>query len=101
MKIAFLLVWITAAVAYREHQPEKRMIYAVIGLCLTGMYFFVADTGFWLYRARSIMRRKLQHRRRAMGCCIKCGYLLTGNVSGVCPECGSPIEEKRKREEKT
>jgi len=24
--------------------------------------------------------------------CIKCGYDLTGNVSGVCPECGSRAE---------
>ena len=23
--------------------------------------------------------------------CRKCSYDLTGNVSGVCPECGSPI----------
>ena len=27
-------------------------------------------------------------RRRAMGICVGCGYDLTGNVSGVCPECG-------------
>ena len=25
------------------------------------------------------------------GSCHKCGYNLTGNESGVCPECGSPI----------
>lgn len=25
------------------------------------------------------------------GCCRECGYDLTGNVSGVCPECGTPI----------
>ncbi|NLE59111.1 MAG: hypothetical protein GX616_12175 [Planctomycetes bacterium] len=25
------------------------------------------------------------------GCCAKCGYDLTGNVSGVCPECGEKI----------
>jgi hypothetical protein len=25
------------------------------------------------------------------GFCVKCGYDLTGNVSGVCPECGRPI----------
>ena len=24
------------------------------------------------------------------GHCQKCGYNLTGNVSGVCPECGEP-----------
>ena len=28
-------------------------------------------------------------RRRRPGCCTNCGYDLTGNVSGVCPECGS------------
>jgi len=25
------------------------------------------------------------------GKCRECGYDLTGNVSGVCPECGSPV----------
>ena len=25
--------------------------------------------------------------------CGNCGYNLTGNVSGVCPECGTPIPE--------
>jgi hypothetical protein len=27
----------------------------------------------------------------ADGICAKCGYNLTGNVSGICPECGSRI----------
>ena len=26
------------------------------------------------------------------GCCRKCRYDLTGNVSGVCPECGTQIK---------
>jgi len=30
--------------------------------------------------------------RRQLGLCVRCGYDLTGNVSGVCPECGTPIE---------
>ena len=29
-------------------------------------------------------------RRISPGHCQKCGYDLTGNVSGVCPECGEP-----------
>ena len=29
-----------------------------------------------------------RHRRRRRGECIGCGYDLTGNESGVCPECG-------------
>jgi hypothetical protein len=30
-------------------------------------------------------------RRRREGRCLSCGYDLTGNVSGVCPECGTAI----------
>ena len=30
-------------------------------------------------------------RRRRRGLCIKCGYDLTGNVSGVYPECGTEV----------
>jgi predicted amidophosphoribosyltransferase len=29
-------------------------------------------------------------RPTAVGHCRKCGYNLTGNISGVCPECGEP-----------
>ncbi len=31
-------------------------------------------------------------RRHRCGVCTRCGYDLTGNVSGVCPECGTAIE---------
>jgi hypothetical protein len=31
-------------------------------------------------------------RRRRRGLCVRCGYDLEGNVSGVCPECGTTIE---------
>ena len=27
---------------------------------------------------------------RRKGTCLTCGYNLTGNTSGVCPECGTP-----------
>jgi predicted amidophosphoribosyltransferase len=37
----------------------------------------------------------LPARRRLRGLCGKCGYNLTGNTSGVCPECGTPIAAKR------
>lgn len=32
-------------------------------------------------------------RRRRMGMCLSCGYDLTGNESGTCPECGIEIAE--------
>lgn len=28
------------------------------------------------------------------GCCQRCGYDLTGNLSGICPECGSRLQDE-------
>ena len=39
-----------------------------------------------------------RRKRTLPGCCLICGYNLTGNLSRICPECGVPIpEEARKR----
>lgn len=47
--------------------------------------------------SRGVMRRSL--RRSLNGCgiptCIGCGYDLTGNMSGTCPECGRRPEAAR------
>lgn len=32
-----------------------------------------------------------RYRRHDKGLCLKCGYNLTGNVSGRCPECGEAV----------
>ena len=37
------------------------------------------------------VRRRRRRRRVAAGRCIVCGYDLTANVSGMCPECGTAI----------
>ena len=39
--------------------------------------------------AWSRLTRARLARRTRLGACRKCGYDLTGNVSGVCPECGT------------
>ena len=41
----------------------------------------------WLWR----YRRDRRVRSDGMPHCAKCDYNLTGNVSGICPECGTPI----------
>jgi len=39
------------------------------------------------------LRGPLQHaRRRSMGCCIHCGYSLTGLIQPRCPECGKVVD---------
>ena len=51
------------------------------------------DTGFWgacwflLLAISGRLRRELRARR---ACCAECGYLLLGNITGVCSECGAP-----------
>ena len=42
-----------------------------------------------VYPATAFIRGPLRkYRRRRKGLCVGCGYDLTGNESGVCPECG-------------
>ena len=36
----------------------------------------------------TLARARRRRRRAQTGCCIECGYDLTGNQSCVCPECG-------------
>jgi len=50
--------------------------------------------GFWaLYRGIRRKRREVvAATRRRTGHCVNCGYDLTGNVTGTCPECGRPLQ---------
>jgi len=40
----------------------------------------ILSTKFWVWHR--------DRRRIRPGCCLRCGYDLTGNLSGVCSECG-------------
>lgn len=51
--------------------------YAAVGVALLCLYPWA--------------RRRL---RAAQGLCVKCGYNLTGNVSGRCSECGSTFTQR-------
>ncbi len=51
-------------------------------LLVVGFSFLVAYYFFWLPR----------HYHKA-GHCRSCGYNLTGNTSGVCPECGTRVPQ--------
>ena len=54
-----------------------------------GFFFFT----FAAYPTIALIRGPLRRwRRRRKGLCIRCGYNLEGNVSGVCSECGEAVE---------
>lgn len=51
---------------------------------------------FAAYPTIALIRGPLRRRRwRRKGLCVKCGYDLTGNESGVCPECGESTFEAK------
>ena len=50
---------------------------------------------FLSYPVASVLARFVRSRRPKEGCCPYCDYDLTGNLSGVCSECGLPIAGHR------
>jgi predicted amidophosphoribosyltransferase len=55
-------------------------------IVLLALLFFLLLFGY------AIVDEVRKHRRTRGGpICPRCGYSLTGNVSGVCPECGTPV----------
>lgn len=55
---------------------------------LPGIVFVAALLFAFALYGEARHRGLVQRARR--GLCVKCGYDLTGNISGVCPECGTP-----------
>ena len=68
----------------------KAFIFPILASLLTGLYVVI-----WLYSRQApddpggVFWREEQRRRRRLGLCLNCTYDLTGNESGVCPECGT------------
>jgi len=50
-----------------------------------------ASVGFWASRIRLQNQLRLALRDQGIPICLKCGYNLYENHSGICPECGSPV----------
>ncbi len=67
--------------------PLGFLAFIVVGVSMGGGGITI---NWWFGRHK--YRRFLRERLNEMGVmtCMKCGYDLTGNESGVCPECGSP-----------
>ena len=67
--------------------PSRWSVYILFALCLIGF-----GTAVW-FTWQDIRRRlRAELAKKGIPICVPCGYNLTGNVSGVCPECGTKIE---------
>jgi hypothetical protein len=66
------------------YQSSKLFVSLLIPLMVLSVYPCI----FVTVRLASWRRRRA---RRKAGSCLRCGYDLTGNVSGLCPECGTAV----------
>ncbi len=61
--------------------------------------WFVLSIPFWfptlLFSGLAIWTPVWWWRRRRRGLCTKCEYDLTGNISGICPECGTALSGQK------
>ena len=68
----------------RAHSKGRGAFEVVIPLWVPFLIAAVPTCMLW-YRDR---------RRAPLGECKRCGYNLLGNVSGICPECGTPVQQR-------
>lgn len=69
---------------FQSYAPAHRL---VVSYSVTALITAVLPIDWPIYFSRPARRRRLKRQGR----CSTCGYDLTGNVSGACPECGAPI----------
>ncbi|UCE59327.1 MAG: hypothetical protein JSU63_18025 [Phycisphaerales bacterium] len=67
------------------------------GLAMAVIPLWMPFTLFATYPGIALIRGRLRRwQRRRKGLCVSCGYNLTGNESGVCPECGCATESNNR-----
>ena len=57
--------------------------------CMVAVFLWSLVNGLFL---RQALQEETREARRRSGFCVTCGYDLTGNTTGRCPECGAPIQ---------
>jgi hypothetical protein len=77
--------WLVPHPAARSMPRSLRVITITMPLWTPFLFFSVYPVGAF------IRGRYRRYRRRKKGLCLECAYDLTGNVSGICPECGERI----------
>lgn len=67
-------------------EPER---YVATILWQTPTWPLLLLLGFYPALVLVLARKRRRDHRRRRGLCVRCSYNLTGNTSGVCPECGA------------
>lgn len=73
------------------HQRRNARLGTLHAIAVVPFWAIAAATAA-LPLAWTTARLRSRARRHPYGLCRNCGYDLTGNVSGICPECGTPAQ---------
>ena len=90
-------VWFAVLAFFLETHAAAGGIAAVLLLSLMSMFPTHKRLMQWTSDQLEILEKQAAasgRKRHAHNLCYACGYNLTGNVSGVCPECGTKIRQK-------
>ncbi len=90
--VAFLLVVVTTGL-FVLWDKLVASVPSNWSLPLLGLLYLIG-LGIAIWFTRRDVRRRLraQLSKKGIPVCIPCGYDLTGNVSGTCPECGATTD---------
>ena len=121
-----ITVFLLASCLYRKHIQSPRAFFWALGIFITGLFIIespkslqppipfsrgitggapsawsifvlLVDVGRWImYASLPVFVVACIGHGRAFAQCSRCGYDLTGNSSGVCPECGAELEGESK-----
>jgi hypothetical protein len=87
----FIELWGRAPLIVRTFQyPGSLWIKVMFALSPAIPLALVGGCALMLWAQMNAWKRALRK-----GVCLECLYDLTGNVSGICPECGTPVGTKR------
>lgn len=76
----------------RRFGISDRVIFGVALAAWLVFSYAVARISYTLFR-----RKRIPISENNAPLCLSCRYVLTGNTSDVCPECGTPVESKSSR----
>ena len=99
----FLLALVTGFVVlvflveHLEFWPDASKSVVLFLAFIRGAGSMFLAMGVGIYLARRSILRSLRIRLNQLGrpTCLGCGYDLTGNESGVCPECGTDLADAK------
>ncbi len=87
--ICFLFIgvsWLLTSFAKGISYPMRMVGFFIYQLGIMGLMIFAAWGLVIWARTKTVRARP--------DLCLKCGYNLTGNESGVCPECATPVPKQ-------